>query len=164
MRILIAAVVIALSVFSANVYADDASKKAITEELLQVMQAERMMKDINDQMRMLSEQLNPPINAPAAQSATFKKFKKRLFDIVEETVSWQAFKSDIISLYIETYTEDELQAMLTFYKSPIGRSVIEKMPKVTQQSMLIAQKRIPEMQKKLKALLEEMQQELKEEK
>lgn len=164
MRTLIAAVVIALTVFSTNAYADDASKRAIAEELLQVMKAERILKDIYEQSRNLSEQLSPPGNAARAQSEIVSKFKKRLFDIVDETMSWKALKPDFISVYAETYTEDELQAMLAFYKSPIGQSVIDKMPKATQQSMVIVQKRIPEMQKKLKALMEEMMQEMKDEK
>lgn len=37
----------------------------------------------------------------------------------------------LIPAYAEVYSEEELQGMLTFYESPVGQSVLRKMPQLT---------------------------------
>ncbi len=45
----------------------------------------------------------------------------------------------IVPIYEKHFTVEELQATLEFYKSPVGRAVLEKMPAVTQESMAAGQ-------------------------
>ena len=62
---------------------------------------------------------------------------------------------------MQTYTETELKGMLTFYKSPIGQSVIDKMPMAVQKSMAIVQKHMPDLNEKIDKISKEMVQEIK---
>ena len=56
-----------------------------------------------------------------------------------------------LRLYKEAFSEEEIAGMLSFYKTPAGRAVIDKMPVLMQQTMLEVQKlisgTIPQMQK-----------------
>ena len=54
----------------------------------------------------------------------FKKYSDKISDVLEKSLSWQVIKDDCVSIYMQTYTETELKGMLTFYKSPIGQSVM----------------------------------------
>lgn len=56
MRTLIIAVVIALSLLNAIAYADETSKKAIAEDLLQAIKVGQMTKPLYAQMRTMMEQ------------------------------------------------------------------------------------------------------------
>lgn len=56
---------------------------------------------------------------------------------------WDEFSKEInpeglidllVPIYAKHYTDEEIAALLKFYKSPIGQKVIEKMPLITQDS------------------------------
>lgn len=61
-----------------------------------------------------------------------------------------AFKKDIkasmgelydklAAVYMESYTEEDVDAILAFYDSPVGKKVIAETPEITQKSMQIGQ-------------------------
>jgi len=133
----------------------------IVEDLLQTTKVDQMTKPLFVQMRSMMEQQFAQMGAPDDMRPILKKYTDKLFNIMEQTVSWQALKEDYISVYTHTFTEDELKGMLAFYKSPIGQSVVEKMPVAMQQAMTIVQKRLPELQEKLRKISEELAQEIK---
>lgn len=45
----------------------------------------------------------------------------------------------VVPIYMEHFTDEEIDAMLVFYKSEAGQSVIRKLPIVTQESILAGQ-------------------------
>jgi len=47
------------------------------------------------------------------------------------------YKALIVGLYQQNFTESEVDALITFYSSPAGQSIIKKMPTVMQESMKI---------------------------
>lgn len=53
-------------------------------------------------------------------------FRESISDFIELTVP----------IYERNFTEEEIDGMLSFYSTPVGRSVIKKLPKVTQESMV----------------------------
>ena len=56
-----------------------------------------------------------------------------------------------MKLYAETFTQEEVDGLLAFYRSPAGVALLEKMPQVTQKSAAITQQRIAPLVEKLKA-------------
>lgn len=143
------------------VHADTTSQRAIIEEILQVTKADQMMKPIYAQMRSLMEKQFVQMGASEDLQPILKKYINKIFDVTEQSLSWQVLKNDMIAIYAQTFTEGELRGMLAFYKSPVGQSVIDKLPAVAQQSMAIVQKHMPEMQPKLLKVSEEFAEELK---
>lgn len=62
----------------------------------------------------------------------------------------EAFKKDIKAsmgelydklavVYMESYTEEDVDAILAFYNSPVGKKMISETPEITQKSMQIGQ-------------------------
>jgi uncharacterized protein len=43
--------------------------------------------------------------------------------------------ADVIRIYARSFTEQELKDLLAFYKSPLGKKVIEQEPKILDDSM-----------------------------
>ena len=41
----------------------------------------------------------------------------------------------VVPIYAKYFTDDDIQAMITFYDSPVGKKMIEKLPLITQESM-----------------------------
>lgn len=45
----------------------------------------------------------------------------------------------LVPVYQKEFTEEDIQAFLTFYNSPAGKKMIEKQPVIMQESMVIGQ-------------------------
>ncbi len=57
--------------------------------------------------------------------------------------------------------EEELRAISEFYKSPVGKKFIEKMPQLVQESMAISQNKMPSFMEKMQKITEEIANEIK---
>lgn len=45
----------------------------------------------------------------------------------------------VVPIYDKHLTDEELDKMLEFYRSPVGRSIVKKMPAILQESMAVGQ-------------------------
>lgn len=73
-------------------------------------------------------------------------FQKSFKSVPEEF--WIKFKAEakpedfvnmILPVYAKYYTEDEINQLIAFYKTPVGKKVISTMPQLMQESMQIGQ-------------------------
>lgn len=132
----------------------DAEYRAKIEELLVLTGA----KDIGKQMGagILQQMI-------AGMKQADPTMPERAFDLVEEVVNEfiesesDALFEELIPLYAKYYTEEDLDVLLTFYRTPTGRKVISTMPAILQESMQIggnwARERIPALQRELRERL-----------
>lgn len=76
--------------------------------------------------------------------------QKQLLDVLPAKIvaamqpefSWEILKPDFVRLYAETFSQEEVDGMIQFYKSPLGQTLISKMPVVMNRSMQIVQARL----------------------
>ena len=65
-----------------------------------------------------------------------------------------------VRIYTESFTEDEVSGMISFYRTPIGQAAIHKMPLLMQKTMMEVQKSMagtaPQMQKAQEEFLAEI--------
>jgi hypothetical protein len=76
-------------------------------------------------------------------STMLDQYRQALHGLIPEEL-WEAFRRDFsaklverlaVPIYVEKFTDAELAAMLRFYRSPEGSSVMAKMPQVMAESM-----------------------------
>ncbi len=161
MKTLVLLIAIALCAVSPVVYADEASQRELVEYLFYTTKVDQAMKQALDEMRsMMARQLSEA-GVPEDMKPILDKYQEKLLNIMEQSVGWENSKDDIINIYVHSFSEEELKGMLVFYKSPVGRSVTEKMPVAMRLAMATLQKRLPELQEKIKVLCKEMTEEVK---
>lgn len=56
---------------------------------------------------------------------------------VEESL--KGLYNDIADIYMESYTEEDVDAILEFYRSPVGQKMLEETPKIMEKSMQLGQ-------------------------
>ena len=100
-----------------------------------------------------------PSQLTDADKKIMDNFMAKLMAAMRETMGWQKIKPEFVDLYAKAYTEEEVDGLLTFYKSPVGQSMLAKTPQLMQQSMAISQTHMQELQPKLKQLMDDMKQE-----
>jgi hypothetical protein len=79
----------------------------------------------------------------------------KILDSVYKQMTWESLKPDFIQIYSEVFTEQEIKDLTAFYKTPLGQKLIEKMPEVSEKSMLIMQKRMPAMMADMQKTIQE---------
>jgi len=139
------------------VRADEASKSAKAEELLQLMQGDQMMKMMEPMMKGMLAQADKDI--PAEQRAKVGEMQEKIMALV--AVSLNKAKPALAKVYTDTYTEEEIDGILAFYKSPAGKAFLQKMPEVMQRSMPVMIQMIGDLQPQMKTMLEGMKEKSK---
>jgi len=132
------------------VRADEVSKSAKAEELLQLTQGDQMMKMMEPMMKGMMAQADKDI--PAAQRAKLGHLQEKILALFAESLS--KMKPALAKVYTDTYTEEEIDGILTFYKSPAGKAFLQKMPEVMQRSMPVMMKMIGDLQPEIKTMME----------
>ena len=83
------------------------------------------------------------------------QFQNKLTKKILGTMSWDKMEAEYIKLFSTVYTVEELKAIVEFYKSPAGQSMLEKQPMLIQKSIQIAQAKIQGLLPELKKMVED---------
>jgi hypothetical protein len=75
---------------------------------------------------------------------------------------WDKIKEDIIDIYVDVFTKEELEGIIAFYKTPVGQKLIKKQPELMQKSMEIIQKQLTTIMPKVQKAIQDMKETLKE--
>ncbi len=130
------------------------ASEASVRQLLEVTQAHKLVDNMKSQMGGVfnrSYEMAAGKKTPTpAQQAAIDKMKSRMQTLLSASLDWDKLEPIYIRVYRETFTQEEIQGMVEFYKTPAGQAVITKMPTV----ML---KTSSEMQASVKDMYPEMQ-------
>lgn len=145
---------IALLFCSATAIAAPASESSI-KQLLAVTQAQKLVDGMRVQFDSLMnnavQQALQGKTPTAKQQQAIANMKNRMVTLIQGELAWEKLEPMYLRLYSESFSEEEVAGMLSFYKTPAGQAIIYKMPTLMQKTMLEVQKMIsgatPQMQK-----------------
>ncbi|MGP9799555.1 DUF2059 domain-containing protein [Rheinheimera sp. NSM] len=146
-------------VMHTSVYAESSNRQSI-EELLQLTNADSMLDGIYAQMDQMFAGMGQQIGVKPSEQDIFDNFMQQVGAVVKEKMSWAKMKDPMIDIYLKHYTEKEVQDMLIFYRSATGRSLVEKMPAIMSESMMLSQKMMKDVMPEIQQLSAELKQEL----
>jgi uncharacterized protein len=149
----------------------DAARRVLAEQLLNEMDMKgnmektfamfkKMIPSHMEQMRKATDKTIVPEGTDKETADAIRdkaaKASVKMMDEVMKEMSWDSIKDDFVSLYAETFTEEELQGLVAFYKSPAGRAFTKKQPELMKRSMQLTQKRMVQWMPKIQAMSKEM--------
>ncbi|MBS0580240.1 MAG: DUF2059 domain-containing protein [Proteobacteria bacterium] len=110
---------------------------------------------VEDNMRsaMQHELAGQPLNAQ--QRAIMDHMQDQLVALMREEMDWKRMEPQVIALYRNTFTQQEVNAMLAWYTSAAGKAVLAKEHLLTQQMADYAQARVQDLVPKLMHLQKE---------
>lgn len=123
--------------------ADEASHRKAVESLFNLMDMESLLNQSVDKMLALQVQQNPAIAPYQAQMKAF----------LNKYMSWASLKDDMSKLYMEAFSESELNELNKFYQTPLGKKTVQKMPLLMTRGAEIGQKRVQEHLPELQAAI-----------
>ncbi len=130
------------------------AKLALAREAIAAMQADKMFDGMAAQMKQMATQFSPlPADATPEQRQKAEELQGKILDLAMTEAKVMIGKMDAI--YANVYSEAELQAMVSFFKSPEGQSMIAKQPQVAAQIMPLVQEMQQSLMPKMQKLIEE---------
>ncbi len=139
--------------------------EASLRELIEVVDARKLLEGMSNQAdAMVQASLN---KAPADESLTPQQRKilddmrARMLALLHEELSWATYEPLFLDVYARSFSQQEVDGMLAFYRSDAGRAVIAKMPLVLRNTLQLVQSRMEPLRARLKQLSDEAIAELK---
>lgn len=158
----IAMLVMALFAFvsvatAAEPAADTAKNKELAEKLMNTLKISELMTRSLDMMKKM--QLNMMAKRLKGQELqNMEELNRSMMDLAAKELNWEKLKDPFINIYAESFTAEELEAMIKFYESPVGKKLVEKQPEMQQKTMQLMQtimmKLMPEFDKLAKDFAE----------
>lgn len=121
-------------VFLASLHAQDAvpstnASTPLAEELVSIMHDEKNFDSMKAKMSALLTTQKPP-GIPQEAWDRVAKQSQQTMESVFSAMTWDKMKPMYVSIYAETFTPEELQGLIAFYKTPVGQKWIEKQPQL----------------------------------
>ena len=123
--------------------ADAASEKE-AEKLLNMVGTQEVMEQSMSQMLDIQMQQNPAL-AP---------YKGVMMEFLNENMSYESLKPELIKMYSEEFTSSELREINAFYSTDVGKKSIEKMPTLMMQGGQLGATRVQENIGNLQAMIQ----------
>ena len=123
--------------------ADAASQKE-AEKLLNMVGTQEVMEQSMSQMLDIQLQQNPAL-AP---------YKGVMMEFLNENMSYESLKPELIKMYSEEFTSSELREINAFYSTDVGKKSIEKMPTLMMQGGQLGATRVQENIGDLQAMIQ----------
>jgi len=161
----VAFLIVSLAAVSTAFTADTPPSEDSIKELLDVTQAHKMVDTMNSQMQSM---LKNSMQAATQGQKVTPKVQKEIDDIqqemaseTKEVLSWSKLESMYIRVYQKSFTAQEIDGLIAFYKTPTGQALLTKMPIVLQNTMTEVQQMIlpmvQRMQQKQQQIATELQ-------
>lgn len=138
-------VIFIMMAISIPAFAQPASKESV-KELLKITKSEQflgqMSQQINTMMHSSIEKITQGRKLTTKQELAVVNYTQELGKIMQEELTWAKLEPEMIKIYAEEFSQEEIDGMIKFYKTPVGQSTIDKMPIVMQKSMQLGYKQM----------------------
>ncbi|MEW6991157.1 DUF2059 domain-containing protein [Colwelliaceae bacterium 6441] len=139
-----------------STYANDTSSRASVEKLMELTEVSKMMDTMQHQVNTMFQGMSKQLGISDKEKPKFDKYMKRLSKIMAEYMNWSTFKEPMIDIYTTHFSEHEVQGLITFYQSEVGKTMTKKMPLIMQDSMLASQALMKDLMPKIQSLAMQM--------
>jgi hypothetical protein len=119
--------------------ATEASVRLLMQTTQSRKLVDSMMEKMDSYMQTSMKQALNGTEPTAQQQAVMDGMRKKMVVLFQEEMKWEMLEPKFIELYRQSFTEQEVEGMLEFYRTPAGQAVINKMPVVMDHSMTMMQ-------------------------
>ena len=153
---LIRCLVLSWLLLGACAQADEAEKRALAEELVELTDADAMMDGLYAQLNQLMNSSQNDEYLSDKQKIIKAKYTDQLTQLMQAELSWEKLEQPTLDLYVKHFTVAELEGMVNYYRTDVGQSMLKKMPVVMGESMQLVQPMMEELMPKMQVIIGEM--------
>ena len=143
------------------------ASEASLKELLEVAKARKvldtMLEHLDQVMNQAMQEATGGKPVPAKVQKHIDKLETDLKTLFKEECSWEKMEPVYLRIYQKSLTQQEVDGMIAFYKTPAGKAVMDKMPVILQNSIQEMKEMMGPMMQRLQRMQQEVKAEMKEE-
>jgi uncharacterized protein len=128
--------------------------EASVKQLLDVSQARKLVDSVMAQMDMLMQQsiaaATKGQTIPPKVQKDIDQRRSEMLAMMKDLLEWNKLEALYVRVYQKSFSQQEVDGMIAFYKTPAGQAVIGKMPGAMQNTM-------DEMQQMMAPVMQKMQ-------
>ncbi|MGF1736845.1 DUF2059 domain-containing protein [Photobacterium satsumensis] len=136
-------VILSLGLISGSALADGHKNSALL--LIETMNLDSLMSESVDQLLAMQLQTQPQL----------QPFEHTIREFFNTYMSGESLRDDFVQLYMDAYTQDELEEMIAFLQTPTGQKSLKLSPLLMRKGVEIGQKRMMESAYMLDIMIEE---------
>ena len=95
------------------------------------------------------------------QQKIIDEMRAKSVGLLKDELKWEKVEADFIGIYQRSFSQSEVDGLVQFYKSDVGKAVLAKMPRVMQQSMQFARTHLMTIMPKLEEIMRNTMAQLK---
>lgn len=145
-------------------HADEASKRAKIDEMFTIMHIDATLKQVVTQSAAQGQRAAKSLFGDHPISDSDQKIIdshiSQLTTLLGTTLDWNKLKPQYTDLYAAAFTEDQVDGIIAFYKSPSGQALLTKTPDLMSQSQQIVQAQVVTVQPQLRAIMMDLMQQV----
>lgn len=136
--------------------ADENAHRKLAEELLGLMDVAKNTEQVMESIKQMQMAQLKSMDISPAASEKVRSMQSEMSDLMAKELTWANLKEDYVSMYAETFTAEELEGIIDFYKSPAGQAFIQKTPEMMNKSMAIVQKQMERIGPKIQEMTQKL--------
>lgn len=153
---------------SVAVAADKPPSDDSIKQLLEVAQVHKlidtMMAQMDAFMKQAMEQATQGEQVPARVQQDIEKRRAQMMVAVKDVLDWNKLEPMYVRVYQKSFTQQEIDGLLAFYKTATGQALLNKMPVVMQNTMNEMQQIVQPLLQQARRMQQEVIAEIKAEK
>jgi uncharacterized protein len=154
------AVLIWAVAISVAVAADNPPSDASIKQLLEVVEMrklpEAMTSQLDGAMKQAIQQATQGEQVPASIQQDIDKRQAQMIVATKETLDWNKLEPVYVRVYQKSLTQQEVDGLIAFYKTPSGQAVLKKMPVIMQNAVNETQQLMQPLVQQLRTMQQEV--------
>jgi len=139
---------------------DAPPSEASVKQLLELAQAHKLIDTMTSQvdtlMKSAMQQVTNGRPVPIEAQKIFDKCHNDVMTIMREEFSWEKLEPMYVRIYQKSFSQQEVDGMIAFYKTPAGQAVINKLPTVMQNSLIEVQQMMGPMMQRIQKMQQDV--------
>ena len=147
-------ILITFSLFLLPITAQEVKKETPAERLLEVIEFKKNITKGGEASFFL---VAKSLKSQKLNAAEMAEMKSAFMDYMEKLANDPELRKKVVKLYNANFNESEINKLIEFYRTPLGKKVLSSQPvimgKIMQLTTVLAKKHIGGFQEKLKEIL-----------
>ena len=156
---------VGMCLISVAALAETKPSDASLEELLTITESQKlvdgMWPQVEAMMNNAAKQALGNTSLNGEQQKVMEGANSKMATVFKDEFSFEKMKPMMVSIYKESFSQDEVDSMIKFYKSKGGQAVIKKMPMVMQSTMSNVQAQMSNIMPKIQKIQQDAFEEIK---
>jgi uncharacterized protein len=111
--------------------------------------------DSMDMRESLARTIEQATEIEMENAPNLRPFREIMLGFLNKHMGYDNIRLDFARLYADNFSESELNQLADFYRTPVGRKSIERLPELTAQGARLGQRKVQENSAELEQLIKD---------